>query len=106
VILSESSPETVKIKAGQHLSIRLRAQLGSGFSWALADQHGDTLRLDSETLIPAGDSAPSEDGTDDIQVFTFVGVLRGPTSLLFGYRRPWEEPIEFSKQKRFAIVVD
>ena len=89
--------ENVSLAVGQKLTIRLPAQMGTGFSWQ--ELPNSLLRLDEKkversTQIPGG---------QEEQVFRFTVGGRGINKLVLQYKRPWE--IEKAPAKEFKVDI-
>jgi predicted secreted protein len=86
VVTEAQNGQDVRIGTKGVLIVRLRAQAGTGYSWAITDAP-PFLRLSEEHNEPAG--RPIPDGPE-FQLFTFKPTGSGNAPLSFAYRRPWE----------------
>jgi predicted secreted protein len=77
---------TTTIAKGQSLEIRLPAQAGTGYSWALASQTGP-LELVRSDLTPA----PDRPGGPQTQLFVLQSTNTGRGDIVINYSRPWEK---------------
>jgi inhibitor of cysteine peptidase len=83
------------------LIVRLPAQPGTGYSWAL--QAGSSLlRLVKSYVQTSGHPLP---GGTETQVFVFTPVASGTDELELDYRRPWEKGVATAKVFRFTATV-
>ncbi|MBX6323211.1 MAG: protease inhibitor I42 family protein, partial [Rhodospirillaceae bacterium] len=88
IVLDESSSGPAEARVGDHVEVRLKAQFGTGFSWALSGSPPPALAPTAETIEPVEAPQPPEGGFET-QVFSFDAVAPGEARLDFVYRRPW-----------------
>src|SRR5262249_61437944 len=84
------------------LVVRLPAQLGTGFSWAVIRRKGDVLRLTQQRTESAGQLRP---GGPEEQVFVFAPQASGSEEVELAYRRPWGKDPEPARIFRFCATV-
>jgi predicted secreted protein len=102
VVVDETTAETVEAALGQEIHVRLRAQMGAGFSWALSGISGSGVELiGSFVESKPSDAAPVENAVD-IQVFRLRASGPGDSVAHFVYRRPW---LTETPAKRFDVRV-
>jgi len=101
IVLDESSSGSVGLAVGRRLEIRLKAQLGAGFSWNLDGSGGTAVKLLGERLDPLG----TAEGSPSVQVFTFEAAAPGEAHLTFAYRRPWLKTQPPAKLLTFIVRV-
>lgn len=92
------SGAVVGLSPGQKLTVRLPAQMGTGFSWQV--RQSGNLQLESKTTRRTAQSP----GGQEEQVFEFTGLSPGKEKLTLEYKRPWELGVAPAKQ--FEITVD
>jgi len=100
VIISEKTDRAdVQVENGKLFEVRLKGQLGTGFSWKLisGDERTKLLKMDIET------SGKQETGGTDIQKFLFKAMNTGDIELKFHYDRAWEK--DKSPAKEFIVKV-
>jgi predicted secreted protein len=102
-VLDESSAGA-EVKVGDRVEVRLKAQFGTGFSWALAKPPETALRPLGDAVVPA-EGEPAPEGGYEIQVFTFEAAAAGETELDFVYRRPWQPNDPSNKHVTFVVKV-
>jgi predicted secreted protein len=90
----------VALSKAQALVVRLPAQLGTGFSWAVTNIEGAPMRL-SDSQIEHND--PGLPGGPETQVFHFKPTGSGEGTIDFGYRQPWVT--DKSPERRFTVHV-
>lgn len=101
--LTESeNGKTVQLPLGGQLIVRLPAQLGTGFSWAVVRRKGDILRLTQQRTESAGQLRP---GSPEEQVFVFEPQASGSEEIELAYRRPWEQNQPPARIFRFSAIV-
>ncbi len=86
VVTEAQNGQNVQIGINDVLIVRLQAQAGTGYSWAVATVTS-FLRLSQEHTEPTGRTIP---GGREVQLFTFKPISSGNSLLSFAYRRPWE----------------
>lgn len=90
--------KTITLRAGDALSIRLAAQMGTGFGWQWReDPH---FKLEKKEL----QSAASAPGGAEFQVFHVRAIEAGRAQIHLEYRQPWDK--ESRPQKTFEVTVD
>ena len=82
--------------------MRLPAQLGTGFSWAVVSRKDDALRLTQQRTESAGQLRP---GGAEEQVFVFLPQASGFEQVELAYRRPWEKDRPPARVFRFSATV-
>jgi inhibitor of cysteine peptidase len=83
------SSNSIQTPYGQRLNVKLPAQLGTGFSWTLANDPKPFLTLMATRVSPASTAM----GGVQTQEFEFNTDKAGETTLVFEYRRPWEKNV-------------
>ena len=104
VVLDESSGGSAQARVGDKVEVRLKAQFGTGFSWAMAKATETVLKPAGEAVIPAGGTQPPEGGFET-QVYTFEAAAPGEGQLEFVYRRPWLPDDPTNKHVTFTVTV-
>ena len=99
-VTEQQNGNTVKLKVGDTLVVRLPGQLGTGFSWQLATKDGEALAVAGSKVDTKGGGAP---GGAEHQAFSFAARSAGTQTLEFRYMRPWER--DKPPAKTFAITV-
>lgn len=79
--------DTVALRVGDTLLLRLRSTPGTGYAWARGEAESDAV-----TLVDSSFAAPSTGtvGAPGEQHFRFVGKTPGGATLALYYSRPWE----------------
>ncbi|HQV07421.1 MAG: protease inhibitor I42 family protein [Chitinophagaceae bacterium] len=101
---NDSTQDSLVIKVGKQLDIKLEAVMGTGYSWALEDSSfTNYLSIDTSFVM----SKPQEkEGAKENQVFRFTGLAKGVVTIHFLYRRPWEKDKEPADKKTFTITIE
>jgi predicted secreted protein len=102
IVLDESTTATATVTVGGRVQIRLRAQFGTGYSWALQSSP-PTLKSRTDQIEQTG--GPPRDGGSDIQVFSFEAASSGTARLDFVYRRPFAPNDPSAKHATFEIRI-
>lgn len=102
VVLDESTTTPATVAIGGRLQVRLRAQFGTGYSWALQSPPPALKSLGDQIEHPAG---PPKEGGFDFQVFSFEAVSPGMARLDFVYRRPFGPQDPSARHAIFDVKV-
>jgi predicted secreted protein len=101
VLTDSDNNKEVVLSSKETLTLKLEAQLGTGYGWDIAE-------VDKDRLEPAG--APTIErvtkegvGGRELQVFVFKPVKPGKAVLKMRYVRPWEKTAK--PQKTFSVTV-
>jgi predicted secreted protein len=86
VVTEAQNGQNIQIGINDVLIVRLQAQAGTGYSWAVTTVPS-FLRLSQEHTEPTGRTIP---GGPEVQLFTFKPISSGNALLSFAYWRPWE----------------
>ena len=94
--------EQVTVKVGDEFTIELASTPSTGYSWEIAQDPGDQVRLVDEDYEAEGDAQP---GSSGVQRFVFEGMKVGTTQLAFSYARPWETGVAPTDTAAFGVSV-
>lgn len=78
--------DAIQLSKGRALVVRLPAQFGTGFSWAVTRMTGSALRLGGNQTESQSAGTP---GASETQIFTFEATSSGTSEIEIGYRQPW-----------------
>lgn len=92
---------TVELSKDQQLVIRLPAQLGTGFSWAIQSMTGVAMQL-VKSDIENGAGIP---GAPETQVFVVKPAQTGNGEIELAYRQPWMRDKQPAKTFKLHIIV-
>jgi inhibitor of cysteine peptidase len=95
--------EQVTVKAGDEFTIELASTPSTGYSWEIAQDPGDQLRLVDHDYEADADAQP---GSSGVQRFVFEGMKVGTTQLAFSYVRPWETGVAPTDTAAFGVSVN
>jgi len=105
VFKEEQNGESVNLKPGDSLKIKLESNQTTGYSWQLSDKTDDKII----SLVSSIYETSSEDknivGAGGYETFILKAVSSGQTDLIFNYERPWEEDVEPADTYILKIVV-
>jgi inhibitor of cysteine peptidase len=74
------------LAVGQHLSVLLKEQAGTGYSWVVTPDSTPLLKFEGSSV----QSAATMPGGAQLQALDFSAVATGKGMLRLDYRRPWE----------------
>jgi hypothetical protein len=97
-VLTEDSRGFVSGRIGVPIEIRLKAQPGTGFSWA------PTRPVAGLTDMKPIKAYKPKPGSSQVQRFKFVPPARGTYRLNFSYSQPWRGGTKGAKTKSFIVV--
>lgn len=88
---AQVTSEKVKVKKGKVLTLRLKSNPTTGYSW-LQVKSDSSKGLDSLKVIfeRPKSSRPGLTGASGVEVWRFKAVQKGSYMLTFIYKRPWE----------------
>lgn len=93
IVLDEADDGSLKaVKIGDIVLVQLRGNPSGGYLWELADTFVESVL----ELLGEGEFVPDDPdvcGGSGAWKFRFQAVASGTTTLIFVYRRPWEEEI-------------
>jgi|GEM_PF-1428647 len=98
VLTDTDAGATRTVAVGQSVEVRLKAQLGTGYSWIAVPVDGlkvGTPEVTGSTGVP---------GAPEIQVFAVTVTSRGSHTLTFNYRQPWKNGDKSAKTVTFTIT--
>jgi predicted secreted protein len=101
VLTDADNGKEVALSTEGTLTVKLPAQMGTGYSWQVEDVDKDRLAPPDKPTLES--TAKDTAGGTDLQVFTFKPVKAGTTALKFRYVRPWEK--DAKPQKTFSVNV-
>jgi len=79
--------DTITMRTGDTLLLRLRSNPGTGYTWARDEAAADAVTLLDSTFAAPATSAVGAPGE---QLFRFLGQNPGSATLALYYARPWE----------------
>jgi predicted secreted protein len=102
VALTEADAGTTReFPVDTTVEIRLRAQLGTGYSWQLITPDVDGFHSLGASSISPG-AVP---GGWQEQVFSFTALKPGRYRIAFAYRQPWTSLEQALRRVGFSVVV-
>lgn len=101
IVTDEDNGKTVEIPAGELLAVKLKAQLGTGYSWTVVSENKGLVAKNGPTTERG--SGEMVAGGVDFQVFTFKANAAGQESIVLQYKRPWEK--DEKPEKEYTITV-
>jgi len=119
VLTAENNGDTVQLKVGDKLAIRLVENKTTGFGWSLEDPADATkqglsavpatLELvhdKSRKSMAKGPSGRALVGAPGEHVFVLRGVVPGSSDLCVAYRRPWLPVTSTEPAQKFCVKVN
>lgn len=102
-LTSADSGRTIDLTVGQDLYLELESNRSTGYRWWLADST-------DVVLVPIGKpsyEAPATTGVgaSGMETWWFRAAKLGSQTLLFEYRRSWEEGEKPAKTLRYDVIV-
>lgn len=94
--------KTLDVPLNTMIVVKLKATLGSGYSWQLTAYDPKVLSVSMSDVAADRTALP---GRSDIQRFTLHVISKGSTNMKFKYARQWEKDIAAVKELEFMIVV-
>ena len=105
--LTESDQDrTYLLHRGDTLLISLPSNRTTGYGWDYLFSTVGLLRQEGEMVYQQGKRAEGMVGTGGAEIWKFMAVKKGKTSLCFSYLRPWERSIAPVKTTTWNITVE
>ena len=104
--VSEShNHSVVRAKVGDAISLNLRAQFGTGYSWVPDEQTKSQQVLRSSVGAGANGTLRTQPGGAEMQAFRFSAVKEGSVTLHYAYVQPWIHNAKPSKEFSVQVIV-
>lgn len=95
--------DSIHTKLNTSFTIELSTNMGTGFSWSLADSsYSEFLTLDSTIVV---NDPEGKDNAPDQQVFYFTAIRKGETKLHFIHSRPWKKKDPPDMERIFNVFI-
>jgi predicted secreted protein len=101
-LTEKDDARTIRLKKGDVLVLKLKAQFGTGYRWRVGINNKSRLQFVSESVQDADKN--SESGFET-QIFRFKAVKAGQFWLGFDYLRVWEKGVKPLKTIRLKIQI-
>jgi inhibitor of cysteine peptidase len=101
-ITEKENGQTVALRVGQALEVRLPANPSTGYSWSQLDGDPAVLEPMGAATFEPQRQAPGAGGTSTM---TYRAVGAGETVLKLIYHRPWERGVPPAKTFETRVVV-
>jgi inhibitor of cysteine peptidase len=102
-VTDQDDRDKITLASGQTLVVRLKASLGTGFSWQVVANDARILEQARPPMIEPPER--TEPGAVERQVFRFTAQTRGSAVLELHYFRPWEKGVEPARKYRVTVTV-
>ncbi len=91
VTLTEA-PQDIEVKRGSQLKINIASNPTTGYSWEIEDFKPSLLEFTERAFASesAGAGEKKRPGSGGTEIFTFRAKKAGDCSVVFWYKRPWE----------------
>lgn len=86
IVHQADAGKSFTLAVGQHLSVLLKEQVGTGYSWVVVPDSTPLLKFEGSSV----QSAATMPGGAQLQALDFSAVATGKGMLRLDYRRPWE----------------
>jgi len=94
--------ETVSLSIGAQVKITLRSRLATGYAWEAMQANPVLLEPIDVPEFHADSLAPGAEGN---VLFQYSAREKGETTLIFKYRRPWEQDVEPLSVYQINVIV-
>jgi predicted secreted protein len=101
--VSSEAQEKMSAKVNKEFRITLPENPTTGFQWE-AKFDDKLLKLRSRDYVATSEAEPGRRGGGGVAVFNFLPLKHGNTSLLFRYKRPWEDNVAEEKSIHLSIT--
>ena len=103
VITDEDKDNSVQIKLGDTLEVRLQSNPSTGYMWYVHPKSTQVLKLLGQKQTEATEPGA---GRPIVQIFTFEPRRKGDGILLLRYVRAWEKPMLGEEQFTVNVVIE
>lgn len=103
LMVRDSGGSVIKVKAGKTVSIQLRSQLSTGYSWKIMEMP-DTLTLIKENVI-TDEKTVMQTGGYEIQEFIFKASKTGG-AVIFKYGEHWKNKPDYVNTAKVTVQVE
>jgi predicted secreted protein len=95
------------LRVGDTLIIRLRAQMGTGYSWEVTAIDKAFITQEGEPIVETVKQSLGAPvvGSSEVQVFRFKAIKLGKTTLTLRYKRPFGEATPDEKNFTVPLVL-
>lgn len=97
---SHSNGKTIDIKCGKKLTIKLKGNATTGYTWALSDYDENLIKFIDVHYVPLQSKS---EGTGGEWVTNFEVISPGESEITFIYKRPWEK--NNSSMQKFYVTI-
>ena len=93
VRLTLAQDENIELGRGQIVVIELKANPTTGYKWQVLEEanEGVVLQKGEGEYVPSSTAKPIMRGSGGTQIYRFQALNKGEATLVFEYKRPWEE---------------
>ncbi len=98
------SGKTVKVKVGDSVTISLKGNPTTGYSWRTAKLDGQSIEQSGDPKYTVDTHQPGMTGVGGSFVFSFKAAKAGKTQISLEYVRPWEKNTK--PVNTFAVTVE
>ncbi|MDO5581104.1 MAG: protease inhibitor I42 family protein [Planctomycetia bacterium] len=107
ILTEKNSKQTIEIKSGDQIKIRLNANATTGYSWkmSLAEGNDKVVSLSEENYIVPKAQDPPLAGAPGVAEYTITAKAPGSATVSGVYYRPWEKPAPGDQRVEFQIKV-
>ena len=85
--------ESIELSKGRTITIELKANPTTGYKWQVLEKsnEGVLMQEGEGEYIPSDTNIPRRRGSGGVQIYRFKALKQGEATLVFEYKRPWEE---------------
>lgn len=107
ILTEKDSKQTIEMKSGDQIKIRLNANATTGYSWKMSlSEGGDQIvALSEENYILPKSEDPQLVGVPGVAEYTITAKGSGSTTVSGIYNRSWEKPNPSDQRVEFKIDV-
>ncbi len=99
-VSGEEAPAVIEVSQGKTLSIELKSQISTGFSWRLTQEPSKITLLKEEII-----TLKKMPGAPELHKFLFKAEKKGRERLLFKYARFWMKKPKAAKTFEVEVQV-
>ena len=105
-LTEQDQNQTCFLHRGDALLISLPTNRTTGYGWNYLFSTAGILRQEGKMVYQQAKSSEGMVGAGGTEIWKFMAVKKGKTSLCFSYLRPWERNIAPVKTNTWNIIVE
>lgn len=103
----DDNGKTLKVNVGDVVSVKIKSNRTTGYSWAqIAGKTDDKVLKSNGGEYKVDEHPAGMVGVGGNEIWTFTALAPGKTEIVLGYARPWEKDKEPAQTFKLTVEVD